>query len=93
MSQTELRAIVRRERTVELAFEGQHLFDIRRWKTAEKVIPGPVYGITYKDASGALVTVQVVSVNKAFDVSRHYLWPVPQKERDLNPSLTQNPGW
>ncbi len=93
LSQTELRDIVRRERTVELAFEGQHLFDIRRWKTAEKVIPGPVYGITYKDASGALATVQVVSVNKTFDVSRHYLWPVPQKERDLNPSLTQNPGW
>lgn len=93
LSQTELRAIVRRERTVELAFEGPHLFDIRRWKTAEKVIPGPVYGITYKDATGALLVVQAVSVNKAFDVSRHYLWPVPQKERDLNPSLTQNPGW
>ncbi len=93
LSQTELRAIIRRERTVELAFEGQHLFDIRRWKTAEKVIPGPVYGITYKDASGALKTVEVIAVNKTFDVSRHYLWPVPQKERDLNPSLTQNPGW
>ncbi|WP_229253903.1 RagB/SusD family nutrient uptake outer membrane protein [Dyadobacter sp. NIV53] len=93
MSQAELRTIVRRERTVELAFEGQHLFDIRRWKTAEKVIPGPVYGITYKDASGALKTVEVIAVNKTFDVSRHYLWPVPQKERDLNPSLTQNPGW
>ncbi|MCE7064992.1 RagB/SusD family nutrient uptake outer membrane protein [Dyadobacter sp. CY326] len=92
-SATELRAIVRRERTVELAFEGQHLFDIRRWKTAEKVIPGPVYGITYKDASGALKTVEVVAVNKTFDVSRHYIWPIPQKERDLNPSLTQNPGW
>ena len=93
MSQTELRAIVRRERTVELAFEGQHLFDIRRWKTAQKVIPGPVYGITYKDASGVLKTVEVIAVNKTFDVSRHYLWPVPQKERDLNPLLTQNPGW
>ena len=93
VSQTELRAIIRRERTVELAFEGQHLFDIRRWKTAEKVIPGPVYGITYKDASGVLKTVEVIAVNKTFDVSRHYLWPVPQKERDLNPLLTQNPGW
>ncbi len=92
-SQAEMRNIVRRERTVELAFEGQHLFDIRRWKTAEKVMPGPVYGITYKDASGALKTVEVVAVNKTFDASRHYLWPIPQKERDLNPSLTQNPGW
>lgn len=92
-SQAEMRNIVRRERTVELAFEGQHLFDIRRWKTAEKVMPGPVYGITYKDASGALKTVEVVAVNKTFDASRHYLWPIPQKERDLNPTLTQNPGW
>ncbi|WP_310590035.1 RagB/SusD family nutrient uptake outer membrane protein [Dyadobacter chenwenxiniae] len=37
--------------------------------------------------------VEVVAVNKTFDASRHYLWPIPQKERDLNPSLTQNPGW
>jgi len=35
----------------------------------------------------------VVSFNRAFDKSRHYLWPVPQKERDLAPSLSQNPNW
>jgi len=92
-SQAELREIVRRERTVELAFEGQRLFDIRRWKIADKVIPGPIYGITYINAGGALTTVQVVAVNKVFDVNRHYLWPVPQKERDLNGLLTQNNGW
>ncbi|WP_372933910.1 RagB/SusD family nutrient uptake outer membrane protein [Mariniphaga sediminis] len=22
-----------------------------------------------------------------------YLWPIPQKERDLNPNLVQNPNW
>lgn len=92
-SQADLRAIVRRERTVELAFEGQHLFDIRRWKTAESVIPGPIYGITYKTTAGALTTVQVVAVNRTFDKSRHYLWPIPQRERNLTPTLTQNPGW
>ena len=92
-SQADLRDIVRRERTVELAFEGLHLFDIRRWKTAATVIPGPIYGINYKDNSGALATVQVIGINKVFDTGRHYLWPVPQKERDLNSSLTQNPGW
>ncbi|SOD94672.1 RagB/SusD family nutrient uptake outer membrane protein [Spirosoma fluviale] len=92
-TQSELRAIVRRERTVELAFEGQHLFDIRRWKTAETVLPGPIYGITYKTATGTLATIQVVAVNRTFDKSRHYLWPIPQKERNLTPTLTQNPGW
>nr|WP_293833986.1 RagB/SusD family nutrient uptake outer membrane protein [uncultured Arsenicibacter sp.] len=92
-SQAELRAIVRRERTVELAFEGQHLIDIRRWKTAETVLPGPVYGITYKGTDGKLATVQVVGINRVFDKTRHYLWPVPQRERNLTPSLSQNPGW
>ncbi|KQS27764.1 RagB/SusD family nutrient uptake outer membrane protein [Dyadobacter sp. Leaf189] len=92
-TQADLREIVRRERTVELAFEGQHLFDIRRWKTAEQVMKGPVYGITYTDNAGKLVTVQAASSNRVFDASRHYLWPIPQKERDLNPNLTQNPNW
>ncbi|GAB4021824.1 RagB/SusD family nutrient uptake outer membrane protein [Spirosoma koreense] len=92
-SQAELRAIVRRERAVEFAFEGLRLFDIRRWKIAETVLPGPVYGITYKAAGGALTTIQVVGVNRTFDKSRHYLWPIPQKERTLTPTLTQNPGW
>jgi hypothetical protein len=92
-TQAELRDLVRRERTVELAFEGRHLFDIRRWKTAEKVIPGPVYGITYTNAQGQLVTAEAVAVNKVFDPTRHYLWPIPQKERNLSPSLAQNPNW
>lgn len=92
-TQAALRDIVRRERAVELAFEGQRLFDIRRWKTAETVMTGPVFGITYPDNTGKLVTIQAVSSNRVFDKSRHYLWPIPQKERDLNPKLTQNPGW
>ena len=24
---------------------------------------------------------------------KHYLWPIPQKQRDLNPNLVQNPGY
>jgi hypothetical protein len=92
-TQAALRDIVRRERTVELAFEGQRLFDIRRWKIAETVMVGPVYGITYPDNTGKLVTIQAVSSNRVFDKSRHYLWPIPQKERDLNPNLKQNPNW
>lgn len=87
-----LREIVRRERTIELAFEGWHLFDIRRWKTAETVMTGKVYGITYYD-NGNPITVEVPSVNKVFDRSKHYLWPVPQKERLINTALGQNPGW
>jgi hypothetical protein len=84
LSQEQLRQIVRHERTVELALEGLHLFDIRRWKTAETVMP---------DANNKLLTVQVVSFNRVFNKSRDYLWPIPQKETNLNPNLKQNPNW
>ena len=30
---------------------------------------------------------------RAFDPARDYLWPIPQKELDLNPELGQNPGY
>lgn len=92
MTQEELRAAVRRERTVELAFEGWHLFDIRRWKTAQSVMVGKIYGITY-NSGGQLITIEVPSVSRVFDPAKHYLWPVPQKEKALNPALGQNPGW
>ncbi|MBN8785935.1 MAG: RagB/SusD family nutrient uptake outer membrane protein [Terrimonas sp.] len=92
MTQDELRKAVRRERTVELAFEGWHLFDIRRWKTAQTVMAGKIYGITYY-SNGQPVTVEVPSVSRVFDPAKHYLWPVPQKEKTLNPALGQNPGW
>ncbi|AKD05373.1 RagB/SusD family nutrient uptake outer membrane protein [Pontibacter korlensis] len=42
----ELRELIRRERTVELAVEGFRWFDIRRWGIAELVMPGKVVGIS-----------------------------------------------
>lgn len=92
LTQAQLRDAVRRERTVELAFEGLHTWDIRRWKTAEILMPGAVLGMTYL-ANGQLTTIKVPAFERVFDKNRHYLWPVPQKERQLNPNLTQNPGW
>lgn len=109
MSQAELRQVVRYERTVELADEGFRLFDIRRWKYAEHVMPGKVYGrrtkahwydavtpaidayedITYPNADDLF---KVISVN-SFDPAKDYLWPIPQKEMDVNHHLKQNPGY
>ena len=92
LGQAAMRDAVRTERALELAFEGLRLFDIRRWKTAETVIPGPVYGITYL-VNGQPATIQILAFEKVFNKNRDYLWPVPQRERELNPGLTQNPGW
>ncbi|ANH84106.1 carbohydrate-binding protein SusD [Niabella ginsenosidivorans] len=91
-SQAQLQNIIRHERMVELAFEGQRFFDIRRWKIAGEVMPGKVYGITYKDDQGQLQTIEVPGWTQVWD-NKNYLWPVPQKERELNTNLTQNPGW
>jgi len=93
LSKTELRVIVRNERKVELAFEGLRLFDLRRWKTAETEIPGFVEGMTYKNTSGVSVTIKLDGFLKVFDPAKHYLWPIPKKEIDLNSNLKQNTGW
>ena len=43
-TQDEMRNLVRKERRHELGIEGFRYFDIRRWRIAEEVIPGPVRG-------------------------------------------------
>jgi hypothetical protein len=88
-----LREIVRRERAVELAFEGLRLADIRRWRIAEKVFPGNIYGITYLDDNNTLQVVQVLSATRTFRPERDYLWPIPLKEIYLSPGMTQNSNW
>lgn len=92
LNQMEMREIVRKERTIELAFEGTRLFDIRRWLIAENVMPGSVLGLTYIDTGGNEITVDP-GVNLSFNPSRDYLWPIPARQRDFNPNLAQNPGW
>lgn len=91
--QVSMRAMVRQERKVELAFEGLRYFDLIRWKIADQVLNGKVYGMTYKDNSGATITVEIPSFSKVFRKDRDYLWPIPQKERELNTNLTNNPNW
>lgn len=92
-SQSQMRDAVRYERRAELAFEGLRLYDIRRWKIGEQVMPTPkVKGIDYFDAGGVVRTILVPASARSF-FPRNYLWPVPQSEIDINPKLGQNPGY
>jgi len=93
LNQEKMREIVRNERLVELAFEGLRLFDCRRWRTAEMLFPGRVNGIVYQAGDGEWKTVTIEGFIKVFNPEKHYLWPIPQKEIDLNPNLKQNPNW
>ncbi len=83
--------IIRRERRAEFAMEGLRIDDIRRWKIADSVMNGYVHGARFGDPSvdDGYIRVQ----NRKFDPSRDYLWPVPASEIDLDPNLTQNPGY
>lgn len=108
-TQAYLRSVVRRERKVELAMEGRRLFDIRRWKIAEKVMNGPRYG---NSKTAFLATAPVLDENSTpdysaisnrsilrvietmvFDAQKHYLWPINPVELQTNPELVQNPNW
>lgn len=89
-TQEELREIVRHERRIELAFEGLRLFDIRRWGIAAEVMAGQHYGIDYLDENG---NPQTIPADFRSFTARDMLWPIPQKEIDLNPGLGQNPGY
>lgn len=87
-TQEKIREFVRRERQVELAFEGQRFYDIRRWKIGEKVLSGTVYGAV-DPATGKPVVVE----QRKFNPARDYLWPIPLTELNANNSMQQNPNW
>lgn len=81
-TQAEMRETIRHERRVELAGEALYYNDVRRWKTAEVVMNGPIYTWDH----------QVIETRN-FDPNRDYWWPLPQGELDLNSNLDQNPGY
>ncbi|MCL3779345.1 RagB/SusD family nutrient uptake outer membrane protein [Prolixibacteraceae bacterium JC049] len=95
LSQDEMRKRIRRERRVELAFEGHRFFDTRRWKIAEKTDGGPFWGMN-TDSGDSITDVsfyeRTIFENRVFE-SKNYLWPIPQSEINKHSLLIQNPGW
>lgn len=94
LSNSDLRDLIRRERRVELAFEGLRLMDIRRWGIAETVMNETLFGAPMANPA----TVSPIEYRKGwqiniFNPNKDYLWPIPQNAINLNPGLTQNPGW
>jgi len=99
----DMRTEIRRERRIELAFEGFRYWDLLRWKTAETELPQAITGAKYFPAeqgqlddphltSDGFVITQDAS-KRHFNPERDYLWPIPTQELGLNPNLTPNPKW
>lgn len=90
-TQDDIRELIRNERRVEFAMEGLRIFDIRRWRTAETVLNGWAHGAQFGPPNEDNGYIRANF--RTFDPGRHYLWPIPRDERNLNDNLTQNPGW
>lgn len=87
-SQAAMCKLIRHKRQVELAFEDQRLFDIRRWKTGEVLLNEPAKGLI-DPASGKAVIIE----HRIFNPARDYVWPIPLAEINANRNMKQNPNW
>lgn len=85
LTQEELRAIVRHERRVELAFEDLRFADLYRWGEWQKAMQrmsddDAKHGFGFWYGFG-------------FRGSQDLVWPIPQSEIDTNPLLIQHDEW
>lgn len=87
-----LRQIIQRERLIELAFEAQRYYDLKRWKTALQEMNNSIKGWDVKQSSVAGYYTPVTLYQQTYTV-RDYFWPIKELERTRNPNLVQNIGW
>ena len=89
-----LRPILRNERRVELALEGQRLWDLLRWGIAHEVLNGDFYGAPFPGANNMRKKDNQTDpydrwfvISRSFRNPQDYLWPIPQGQQDINPNL------
>lgn len=91
-SQAGMREIIRKERLIELAFEGQRFWDVRRWKVADKFWSLPV--TRYHLSKNVEETYKVEVYGETRQVTfRDYLWPLRDLDIRINTNLVQTYGW
>jgi hypothetical protein len=84
------RQAVHYERRLELAMEGQHFFDLRRWGGADTVIANY---LTKEETR-----IPYLSLAQSFTMPKYSRYPIPTVQIELSrvgteDRLQQNPGW
>ncbi|HRP32607.1 MAG TPA: RagB/SusD family nutrient uptake outer membrane protein [Agriterribacter sp.] len=100
-TQAEMRDLIRRERRVELAFEGKRYFDLIRWELAEVNLNRIMHGMKITPKGGGGYTYERIPAippsapQWSFDKSKNYLLPIPLSALGRNPAMKdhQNPGY
>lgn len=83
---------IKRERRVELAFEGHNFFDERRWLNEDN-LGFDVQGLRWtKDLSENVSFEEFTIETRPFDRKQYYL-PIPQSEINRTAALIQNEGY
>ncbi|RHL10071.1 MULTISPECIES: RagB/SusD family nutrient uptake outer membrane protein [Bacteroides] len=87
-SKEKMRNFIRKERTVELAFEEHRAWDVRRWNVAEEALGRDIIGIDV--ASNGTITRKVAQ--KRVFQKKMYLYPIPEGEY-WKTGIENNPEW
>ena len=93
---------LRRERAVELAFEGHRFNDLRRWLllteapyTLKKAVSFDRAGIfnNQDPSQNRVVNIQENVILERKFTSKHYWLPLKVRDVNMYPEFYQNPGW
>ena len=102
LSKEDMRERIRHERRLEMAIEGWRFFDIKRWDIGDQTLNLHIMGydrtklITPDDSTQWTFNRIIVEDRLWSTTAKHsygYLFPIPGTELDLNPNLSQNPGY
>ena len=96
MTKDQMRAVIQNERRIEMAFEEQRYFDIRRWGIASTVMNQPLMGLSITNSNGNLTYNPIQVLQPKFVAPKMNVYPIPYDEVLKNPAIGQahqNPGW
>ncbi|MCH5599130.1 RagB/SusD family nutrient uptake outer membrane protein [Niabella ginsengisoli] len=87
-----LRQIIHQERRIELCFEAQSGWDLRRWKELQDVLSQPLQGWNVNEEASVNYYQPKTVLIPVFG-QKNYLWPIETEALIVNNNLTQNPYW